>query len=112
MRRMPQTVCHTRGTSTIAQVMPWAMGCGYSVTAVCQAAPLSNAARLFQRWNMVHTPRGRMASAEPRRSLMKLAWAETSALLLCAAVLTTWESYHRLGEKRHPLDGREPGARR
>src|SRR5260221_3335941 len=102
MRERPQTVCHTSGMSTMAQVVPCAMGCGYSVTADCHAGPPSNAARLFQRWNIVHTPSGKMASAEPRGSLMKLAWAAVSALL-SAAVLTTRESYQSLGQKRLPL---------
>ena len=36
-----------------------------------------NAARLSQRWLAVHTPSGRMASAEPRRLVMKRPRAAT-----------------------------------
>ena len=83
------------------------MGCGYSVTATCQAAPLWKAARLFQRWTGPHAERqdgerGAQAIADEAGARRRL-----RLLLLWAAVLTTWESYHRSGGKRHPLEPRE-----
>src|SRR5262252_1665719 len=87
---MPHAVCQTSGKRTTAKVMPCASGCGYSVTAACHAASPENAARLFQRWMNVHSPSGRMESAEPRRLLMNEACARSSVALLAADTDSTY----------------------
>src|SRR5689334_12699453 len=108
MRPRPHSVCQTSGRSTMASVIPSASGCGYSVTAVCQAGPPSKAARLFQRWFSVQTPSGTIASAEPSRSLMKLERDGEGAAAWVVAVLTGSNSYQNLGQARPPLEDRAP----
>src|ERR1019366_2739617 len=71
MRPMPQIAWSTSGKSTTMPVSACAIGCGYSVTALCHASAPVNAARLCQRWKNVHTPRGRMPNAEARRARKK-----------------------------------------
>src|SRR6185369_13790021 len=104
MRCRPQITCHTRGSRTMARVIASANGCGYSVTDDCHAAAPWKAARLFQRWRRVHTPSGKTASAEPRRSAMKLARLEVSDPWLATAELTRWDPYHRSGLERRLLE--------
>src|SRR3954453_18526039 len=106
MRLSPQTVCHKSGSITIANVAPCAMGCGYSVTADCQATPPWKAARLFHRWPKVQTPRGKMARAEPRRSLINAPREAATFDSWEVAVLTRGYSYHHSGWKRPLLEPR------
>jgi hypothetical protein len=59
------------GKRTTHPVMSCATGLEYVVTEASQAAPPSNAARLFQRWKKSHTPSGTIATNDARRARRK-----------------------------------------